>query len=62
MLPAPPSIHQAAHLPVLGLGDSLGVAFSELALRVHGCDGGAELGHGVEVGGKTVHHLHHVLG
>ena len=33
----------------------------ELALRLHGGDGGTELGHGVELGGKAVDHLHHML-
>src|SRR4029434_7553114 len=50
------------HLPVLGLVHSLGVGACEAALAVQGRDGGAELGHGVQVGWEVVQHGDHVGG
>ena len=50
------------HLPVLGLVDPLGVGPCEATLAVERCDGGAELRHGVEVGGEVVQHGDHMGG
>jgi len=47
-------------LPVLGLVDTVRVGLSKLALGVEGSDGGAELGHGVQVGGEVVEHSDNV--
>ena len=38
------------------------VGLGELALGVEGGDGGAELAHGVHVGGQVVEESHHVAG
>ncbi len=50
------------HLPVLGLVNSLRVCPSETALAVQSRDGGAELRHGVQIGGEVVQHGDHVRG
>lgn len=36
--------------------NTISVSLDELALRVEGSDGGAELGHGVKVCGEVVEH------
>jgi hypothetical protein len=48
------------HLPVLGLVDAISIGLCVLALRVEGSNGGAELRHGVQVGGEVVQHGDHV--
>lgn len=50
------------HLPVLGLVDALRVGACKAALAVEGRDGGAELGHRVQVGGEVVQHGDHMRG
>lgn len=50
-----------SNLPVICLGNSLGICSSKLALQLHGSDGGGELTHGVQVVGEIGHHLHHML-
>ncbi len=55
-------IFSVTHLPVLGLVNSLRVRPSETALAVQSRDGGAELRHGVQVGGEVVQHGDHVRG
>lgn len=50
------------HLPVLGLVNSLRVSPSKTALAVQSRDGGAELRHGVQVGGEVVEHGDHMRG
>lgn len=55
-------VRMDTHLPVLALVDALGVGPGKAALAVEGRDGGAELGHGVQVGGEVVQHGDHVGG
>ena len=56
------TIKPSFYLPKLALWHTLRVALGKLALGLHGRDGSTELCHGVELGGKAVHHLHHMLG
>lgn len=58
----PHCAYGATHLPVLALVDALRVGPGKAALAVEGRDGGAELGHGVQVGGEVVQHGDHVGG
>lgn len=55
-------VWMGTHLPVLALVDALRVGPGKAALAVEGRDGGAELGHGVQVGGEVVQHGDHVGG
>lgn len=50
------------HLPVLALVDALRIGPGKAALAVERRDGGAELRHGVQVGGEVVQHGDHVRG
>ena len=58
--PRPLLIQYHTHLPVLSFRHATRVPLCKLALGLHSCDGSAELGHGVQLGGEAVHKLHHV--